>query len=97
MEIGLRTARGAFFRLARSNRVMTPRYGPSDIIDEAWMSLEEDYWKLFGVAGGFGIGQSSMEIRRRFREQRWIGQISSFGVGPAAAAPPDATLTPAHR
>ena len=94
VEIGLRTPRGGFYRLARSNRVRTPRHGPSDVIDEEWMSIEEEYWKLFGVAGGFGIGQSSMDIRRRFRQQRWPGSFSSFGVSPAAATPPDAT--PVH-
>ena len=95
VEIGLRTPRGGFYQWARSNRVRTPRHGPSDVIDEEWMSVEEDYWKLFGVAGGFGIGQSSMDIRRRFRQQRWPGSFSSFGVRPAAT--PDVTLTPTHR
>ena len=86
VEIGLRTSRGHFFRFVRSNRVTTPRYGPSDVIDEEWMSLEEEYWKLFGVAGGFGIGKSSMEIRQRFREQLraalFSGAVSSFGASP---------------
>ena len=76
VEIGLRTPGGGFFRLARSNRVRTPRHGPSDVIDEEWMSLDDEYWKLFGVAGGFGIGKSSLEIRERFREQLRAGLFS---------------------
>lgn len=97
VEIGLRTPRGGFHRLARSNRVRTPRHGPSAVIDEEWMSVEEEYWKLFGVAGGFGVGQSSMEICRRFRQQRWPAPLSSFGISRSTAEPTDASLTPTHR
>jgi len=34
VEIGLLTTRGRFLLLARSNRVTTPRIGPSELIDE---------------------------------------------------------------
>lgn len=58
VEIGLVTNGGRFILLARSNRVTTPRFGPSDVIDEEWMCNEEDYWKLFGLAAGLGMGAS---------------------------------------
>ena len=48
VELGLLTAQGRFLLLARSNRVTTPRFGPSDVIDEAWMISDEDFWKLVG-------------------------------------------------
>jgi hypothetical protein len=48
VELGLLTAQGRFLLLARSNRVTAPRFGPSDVIDEAWMISDEDFWKLFG-------------------------------------------------
>lgn len=58
VEIGLLTNGGRFILLARSNRVTTPRFGPSDVLDEEWMCSEEDYWKLFGLAAGLGMGAS---------------------------------------
>lgn len=71
-ELGYRTAHGRFYALVRSNVVTTPRAGPSDVFDEAWMTTDEEYWKLLGVVYGLGFGTSSFEIRelleRRFRE-----------------------------
>ena len=63
VEIGLLTRQGRFLLLARSNRVTTPRFGPSEILDEEWMCTEDDYWKLFGVAAGFGMGGSPSGLR----------------------------------
>lgn len=60
VDIGLLTRAGRFLRLARSNRVVAPRFGPSDVIDEAWMTTDEAYWKLFGASAGIGIGASPM-------------------------------------
>ena len=75
VEIGLLTIGGRFLLLARSNRVSTPTAGPSDLSDEEWMVTDEMYWKLFGVAGGIGIGSSPLEARRML-EQR----LSSPGL-----------------
>ena len=63
VDIGLLTRTGRFLMLARSNRVTTPRFGPSDVIDEAWMSLDEEYWKLFGLTAGVGMGSSPSALR----------------------------------
>ncbi len=57
-ELGLLTSGGRFLLLARSNRVTAPRFGPSDVIDEAWATSEELYWKLFGTTAGVGMGSS---------------------------------------
>lgn len=71
-ELGYRTASGRWVTLVRSNVVTTPRAGPSDQFDEAWMTTDEAYWKLLGVVYGLGFGTSSFEIRqlleRRFRD-----------------------------
>lgn len=57
-EIGLLTTRGRFLMLVRSNRVTTPRFGPSDVIDEAWVTTDDAFWKLVGASAGLGIGAS---------------------------------------
>ena len=58
VEIGLLTRAGRFLLLARSNRVTTPRFGPSDVIDKAWLTTDEAYWRLFGMSAGVGQGAS---------------------------------------
>ncbi len=79
VDIGIKSRSGRFYTLARSNQVRTPRVGPSDQIDEEWMCPDEDFWKLFGLAGGFGVGKSSMEMKELF-EKRWLEEVSSGSV-----------------
>lgn len=76
VDIGILTKEGKFFTLARSNVVRTPRYGMSDVFDEEWMCAEEDYWRMFGLSGGFGIGRSSLEMKEMFKK-RLLEQITS--------------------
>lgn len=83
-ELGLLTAGGRFLPLVRSNRVRTPRFGPSEIIDEAWMTTDELYWKLFGAAG-IGIGAS--ESGRAALMAQPSGQWSSSGFLTPARQP----------
>ncbi|MDD5614101.1 MAG: DUF4912 domain-containing protein [Candidatus Omnitrophica bacterium] len=80
-EIGLRDSRGVFYPIIRSNVVMTPKYGPSDAVDEEWMVLEEDYWKMFALSGGYGIGKGSEELQEVLKH-RMLETISSPGVKP---------------
>lgn len=81
VDIGIVTKKGSFYLLARSNIVKTPRYGMSDKLDAEWMMPEEDYWKMFGLSGGFGVGKGSLEVRemvkKRLEEQISSAQISS--------------------
>jgi hypothetical protein len=58
VEIGILTQTGRFLLLARSNRVTTPRSGPSDVIDGAWMTTEEAYAALLASSVGVGMGGS---------------------------------------
>ncbi len=81
VDIGIVTKKGSFYLLARSNTIKTPRYGMSDKLDTEWMMPEDDYWKMFGLSGGFGVGKGSLEVRemvkKRLEEQITSAQISS--------------------
>ncbi|MDD5449138.1 MAG: DUF4912 domain-containing protein [Candidatus Omnitrophica bacterium] len=79
IEIGILANNGDFVALARSNCVRTPRFGMSDIIDEEWMCQEDDYWKMFGLSGGFGMGKASLAMREMFKK-RLLQQVSSGAV-----------------
>jgi hypothetical protein len=75
-DIGLKDPQGKFYKIIRSNLVTTPRYGMSEILDEEWMLSEEEYWKLFGLSGGYGIGKGSLEVQELFKK-RFEEEISS--------------------
>ena len=70
VDIGIVASDGSFHFLTRSNKVRTPRFGMSSVIDEQWKCLGEEYWELFALSGGFGIGGSSfMETRENFLQR----------------------------
>lgn len=79
-EIGLRGPDGRFLALLRSNYVTLPRDSMSPVLDEEWMVVEEDYRRLFELAGGGSIGLGSGEFQRLL-EQRLRSELSSGGVG----------------
>lgn len=69
VDIGILTKKRNFHHLARSNAVKTPRFGMSDSLDAQWMTAEEDYWRLFGLSGGFGVGKGSLEAREMIKKR----------------------------
>jgi hypothetical protein len=73
VEIGYLLSSGRFLMITRSNYVMTPRAGVSEVLDEEWMSLEE-YDKIYALSGGLNLGLSSAELRKRMKErmEQWI-------------------------
>jgi len=81
VDIGIVSNKGNFYLLARSNVVRTPRYGMSDTLDAEWMAPEDEFWKMFGLSGGMGVGKGSLEVREMFKkrleEQITSGSISS--------------------
>lgn len=79
VDIGILGDNGEFFVLARSNCVRTPRFGMSDVIDEEWMCQEDDYWRMFGLSGGFGLGKASLALKEMFKK-RLLEQISSGAI-----------------
>jgi hypothetical protein len=84
VDIGIVSGKGSFYMLARSNTVRTPRFGMSDTLDAEWMMPEEDYWRMFGLSGGFGVGKGSLEVREMFKKHL-EEQISSAAISSAAS------------
>ncbi|HRZ87440.1 MAG TPA: DUF4912 domain-containing protein [bacterium] len=76
VDIGFLTRDGKFILLARSNVVMTPRAGVSDVFDEQWMTLEE-YDKIYALSGGLNVGLSSGEIRKAMKKK--LESLTSSG------------------
>ena len=79
VDIGLLTTTGRFLTLARSNRVTTPRFGPSEVIDEEWMTSDEEYWRLFGVTAGVGMGSSPSGLKEFL--ERMVSSPGLFSPG----------------
>ena len=80
MDLGLGVA-GRFFPLVRSNVVQMPRTGMSDVVDEQWMTLQEEAEMMYALSGGFraGRGEGSLEMGRMM-EKRLQAEISSGAV-----------------
>lgn len=81
VDLGLLAETGAFYLIARSNYVTTPREGISDVIDEEWMTV--DFHKLYALAAGFGrnVGSEALKemMERRLKEELASGRIASWG------------------
>jgi hypothetical protein len=56
----------------------------SDQLDVEWMMPEEEYWKMFSLSGGFGVGKGSLEVRELIK-RRLEEQVSSGGISSAAS------------
>lgn len=82
VDLGVITSSGKFILIARSNVVSTPRDSASDIIDEEWMSIEEDFLRLYGLWGGFSGASGKAQIKKimkeRLQKELGSGGISSF-------------------
>ena len=76
-DIGLLSPEGRFLTLARSNRVITPRDGVSDVVDGEWIVVDEEYWKIYGLRGG----PSSQQLHEKGRLKR-RPQVTSPGMFP---------------
>lgn len=81
VDIGILCSNDEFLTLVRSNVVKTPANKMSEICSDEWMCPEDLYYKMFAAAGGYDIGQSSMELKelveRHLREWRSSGNVSS--------------------
>lgn len=91
VELGYYDPDGNFRVLARSNRVTTPPDRISDVVDEQWMIVEEDFRRLYRLAGGAGWGDSSVELveslLKRLEREVGSGAVSSIS-SPAGGPPP---------
>jgi hypothetical protein len=83
-DLGLMAPNGRFLTLVRSNRVTMPRDVVSDVLDEEWMLVDEEFMKLYGIPGsvrGVHGGLSSPEAREVLRQRRLL-EITSPGTFP---------------
>lgn len=83
-DLGLLAPNGRFLTLVRSNTVVMPRDGVSDVLDEEWMLVDEEFMKLYGIPGtsrGVLGGLSSPEAQELLRQRRLM-EITSPGTFP---------------
>lgn len=84
-EIGLITPDGRFIGIVKTNKVTLPKTGVSEVIDEKWMSVNEEFEKLLQISGVEYIGKGSLDIAKSLA-QRWemlrsiFSRVTSFGV-----------------
>jgi hypothetical protein len=57
VDIGYKTKSGKFILLARSNAVITPQDKVSNITDEEWMIVDEDFEELWRLSAGGATGR----------------------------------------
>lgn len=87
VDLAVIAPNGEFVVLARSNTVTSPLDGPSNITDEEWMIVEDDFNRLYGMAVGLGIGLSSGELKQRLKEKMRL-EITSGGVSSLSVSSP---------
>jgi hypothetical protein len=86
IDIGYLAKSGAFYVLARSNVVSTPRAGVSDVLDENWSDIDTvKADRIFAMSAGYDPTASSLELKQLFEERlrRPMGSpaVTSFGSG----------------
>jgi uncharacterized protein len=85
IDIGYLARRGKFFVLARSNVVTTPKAGTSDIFDEGWSNVQEQFQRLYRQSGGANGSADAHDLRdlfeERFRRPMHSLSLQSLGTG----------------
>jgi len=76
-ELGLVGPDGKFISIVRTNTVCLPSGRVSDVTDEHWMSVSEDFEKLLQMSGVQYIGRGSGETAKMLA-QRWEMMKSVF-------------------
>ncbi len=87
VDVGYLSRRGKFFVLARSNVVSTPRAGASDVLDQNWSSVQNDYQKIYHQSGGSApTNGHSTDLREIFEEvlRRPMHSLSLQSLGTGA-------------
>ena len=88
VDVGYFLKDGTFITAARSNSLIMPRHGVSDVTDEQWALLQLEFERLLKISGAGGIGQSSYDLVKLMRE-RWeeLTKLPTSGVlGGASSA-----------
>ena len=78
-ELGYFSPMGKFICLARSNTVTTPRATVSEVIDEEWMIIEEDFRRLYRLAGDPQSGSVELaeSLLKRLEQEKMLIESSS--------------------
>ncbi len=75
-DLGLLSPGGRFLTIARSNYITMPRNGVSDVIDEEWMLVDEEFWMMYGYPEGSRKGVSSPEMQEMLKRRREMEMTS---------------------
>jgi hypothetical protein len=65
VDVGYLSRQGKFYVLARSNVVCTPKAGSSDVLDQNWVSVQEQAEKIYHQSGG----GTADDLRELFEER----------------------------
>ena len=68
-ELGLLDSDGHFYSITKSNRIRTPRNGPSEVVDPKWKADAEDFEMFYRLSGGGQTGKGS-EFFSRFKTKK---------------------------
>lgn len=79
-EIGYLTKDGKFYPLVRSNTIHMPNDGPSSVIDEEWMILEDKFREMYALSGGGRSAIASPMFREIFEKKWLLWNLSSEGL-----------------
>lgn len=92
-ELGLVQPDGNFIGIVKTNPVTLPPGRVSDVMDEKWMAVSEDFDKLLQLSGVEYIGKGSGEVAKSLA-QRWemlravFSRGASWGVSSMASQAP---------
>ena len=86
VDVGYLSRRGKFFVLARSNVVSTPKAGASDVVDQNWSSVQNDYRRIYHQSGGSESNGHSTDLKEIFEEvlRRPMHSLSLQSLGTGA-------------
>lgn len=89
-DLGLLLDNGEFITLARSNVIATPAGSISDVYDEQWMLIKEDFEKLMKFSGLDKLGASSAEALKMLTQRlESVLAVSSKGGSGVGAIKPE--------
>ena len=83
LELGYRSKRGEFYKVASSNDVAMPPAGVSAENDEKWMVKDGVFEKIYELSGGAQLGMSSADIMQaiaRGMKPEEFSQLITRGV-----------------
>lgn len=78
-ELGLVTPEGNFILIARSNPTATPPGKISDVLDQRWMIVEDNFQKLLTMSGAGSIGLGASE-RLQILQDSWTAVLGQLNV-----------------